>query len=64
LFGPTVFKPEWNTQLYGFSAVPAFGEFTFDTAGADPTVIFRLIDENSHMLYKKEFSKDELTPGK
>jgi alkaline phosphatase D len=64
LFGPPETKPEWQTQLYGFSNVYAFGEFTFDESLPNPMVTFRLIDENSTILKEIILKRSDLTPKK
>lgn len=63
LFGPPVSMPEWTTQFYGTSAVAAFGEFTFNTSVSDPTVTFRLVDENQDVLHEMTLTRSQLTPA-
>ena len=41
----------WKTQLYGISDKFAFGEFTFDQSQPDPTVTYRLIDDDGKSIY-------------
>ncbi len=60
--GPPVTDPSWETQLYGFESVYAFGEFTIDATPEDPTVTFRLIREDGAELYTKTLTRGELTP--
>jgi alkaline phosphatase D len=57
-------RADWDTQLYGISGEYAFGEFPFDTTIPDPEVTFRLIHENSTILYEITLSKSQLTPQK
>lgn len=61
--GPPAQKQEWDTQLFGFSDQFAFGEFTFDTRADDPTVTFRLIDEDEKELYSLKLTRSQLTPS-
>lgn len=60
--GPPVSDPGWPTQLYGVADVYVFGEFTFDTTVADPSVTFRLINEDGQVLYERALSRGQLTP--
>jgi alkaline phosphatase D len=62
--GPEVTKPEWDTQLFGFTNRFAFGEFTIDAEAADPEVTFRLIEDNGAVLYELKLKRSELTPPK
>lgn len=55
---------KWDAELYGVVGVFAFGEFTFNTSGSEPTVTFRLIQEDGEIIYEKELSSGELTPDK
>ncbi|MGK7393835.1 MAG: alkaline phosphatase D family protein [Candidatus Cyclobacteriaceae bacterium M3_2C_046] len=65
LAGPPATRPEWQeNQLYGISGGYAFGEFTFDTKPKDPTVTFRLIDENGGFIKEMTLKRSELTPGR
>lgn len=64
LFGPPVTKPEWTTQLYGVSAVAAFGEFTFTADTEDPLVTFRLVNDENVILYELTLYRSELSPRK
>lgn len=45
--GPDAMAEDASHQLFGYhgSDIIAFGEFTFNTTGENPVVIFRLIDE-------------------
>jgi len=61
--GPEAWAKDKSNQLFGISKVYAFGEFTFDTTAPDPTVEFRLIDENSKVLFKHALTRSQLTPG-
>lgn len=61
--GPPATKPEWSTQLYGIDGKFAFGEFTFDTSLADPTVTFKLIEEDGEVIYDQTLKRSELLPG-
>ncbi|MHC4249732.1 MAG: alkaline phosphatase D family protein, partial [Planctomycetota bacterium] len=61
--GPPPTSSKWDTQLYGFSNKFAFGEFTFDTSRADPTVTFRLIQDSGDTLYETTLGRSQLTPA-
>jgi alkaline phosphatase D len=61
--GPPPTNSKWHTQLYGFSNKFAFGEFTFDTSRADPTVTFRLIQDSGDTLYEATLRRSQLTPA-
>lgn len=54
--------PDWNTQLFGFSGVYAFGEFSFNTESPDPEVTFSLIRDDGDVLYEMTLRRSELTP--
>ncbi|MHC4506440.1 MAG: hypothetical protein ACYTFI_24355, partial [Planctomycetota bacterium] len=60
---PPPTNSKWHTQLYGFSNKFAFGEFTFDTSRADPTVTFRLIQDSGDTLYEATLRRSQLTPA-
>jgi alkaline phosphatase D len=61
--GPETWAKDRSHQLFGFSDLYAFGEFTFDTTPADPTVQFRLIDEDGKVLFATTLTRSRLTPG-
>jgi len=62
--GPDAMAKDPTHQLFGYygTDVIAFGEFTFDTKGIEPLVIFRLIDEFGNILEKHALSYSQLTP--
>ena len=61
--GPPISDPAWkNVQLFGVEKVAAFGEFAFDAARDDPTVTFRLIDEDGATRYEVTITRSQLTP--
>ncbi|MBD3378032.1 hypothetical protein GF406_23585 [candidate division KSB1 bacterium] len=60
--GPSVTRPEWTTQLYGFENTYAFGEFTIDATLQDPRVTMRLIRDDGQVIYEKTLHCSELTP--
>ncbi len=62
--GPDATRPSWDTQLYGFSGVYAFGEFTFNTTVPDPEATFRLIQDNGTVLHEITLTRSQLTPTK
>jgi len=41
----------------------AFGEFSFDTAVADPTVTMRVVSDEGKELYQVSLSLSQLTPS-
>jgi alkaline phosphatase D len=62
--GPAVTRPEWkDVQLFGYSAIYAFGEFTIDATIPDPEVTFRLIREDGNILEELTLKRSQLTPG-
>ncbi|WP_236975541.1 alkaline phosphatase D family protein [Membranihabitans maritimus] len=60
--GPPARKDSWDTQLYGYDAVFAFGELTFNPDPSIPSVTYRLIKDNGTILYEKEILREELIP--
>lgn len=61
--GPPIRDPAWkDVQLFGVERVSAFGEFAFNGTIADPTLIFRLIDEDGTTRYAITLRRSELTP--
>jgi alkaline phosphatase D len=62
--GPVAMAKDTSSQLFGYSGpeVIAFGEFTFDTTGDKPLVIFRLIDEHGNILEEHDLPYHKLTP--
>ena len=60
--GPPVTQPDWTTQLYGFSGIYAFSEFEFELGSTEPTVTFRLFQEDGKIIYEKTLSRSQLTP--
>jgi alkaline phosphatase D len=61
--GPPVTNPEWkDVQLFGYSAIYAFGEFTIDATLPDPVAIFRLIHESGQVLEEIALKRSRLTP--
>lgn len=63
--GPEAMAKDSKNQLFGYlgSEIIAFGEFTFDTQGSNPFVIFRLIDQFGKVLEEHTLSYSQLTPG-
>jgi alkaline phosphatase D len=62
--GPAVTDPSWSdVQLFGYSALYAFGELTIDATLPDPEVTFRLIREDGEILQELTFKRSQLTPG-
>lgn len=62
--GPSAMAKDATNQLFGYdgNGFIAFGEFTFDTKGDKPSVIFRLIDELGNTLEEYALSYNQLTP--
>lgn len=60
--GPPATQSNWDTQLFGFDGVYAFGEFTVDPAPSDPEITFRLVQQDGETLYSKTLTRSELTP--
>jgi alkaline phosphatase D len=53
--------PEANgALLYRYGQGYAFGEFEFNTATSDPTVTFRLIQDDGRVLYELTLSRNQL----
>ena len=61
--GPPVSKPEWTTQMYGIANLFAFSEFTFSGTAKNPLVTFQLIADDGAILFKRQFTQQELTPA-
>jgi alkaline phosphatase D len=63
--GPEAIAKDSANQLFGYSGtdVIAFGEFTFDTTGDKPLVVFRLIDEFGKIIEEHSLSYSRLTPS-
>jgi alkaline phosphatase D len=51
-----------GTLLYRYGDGYAFGEFEFDTASDDPTVAFRLIQDDGAHIHEMTLSRSQLTP--
>ena len=49
-------------QPFGIVNTFAFGEFTFDTTTADPSVTFRAVGTDGNALYSSSLTRSELTP--
>lgn len=62
--GPVAMAEDTSSQLFGYlgTGTIAFGEFTFDTTGENPLVVFRLIDENGKVLEEHTLPYSKLTP--
>jgi len=60
--GPETWANDRSNQLFGVSDVYAFGEFTFDTTAADPTVTAQIIDEDGKVLFETKLTRSRLTP--
>jgi len=69
--GPAGLVKNCPEQLFGYGGrdsngenFVAFGEFTFDTSGDEPTVTFRLITQHGEIREELALPLAELTPGK
>ena len=64
--GPDALAEDTTNQLFGYhgSDATAFGEFTFDTMGNEPLVVFRLIDQFGNILVEYKIPYSKLTPRK
>lgn len=60
--GPAAMAEDASTQLFGRTAINAFGELEFDTDLADPQVTFRLVDETGQVLEQVSLLQSTLTP--
>lgn len=62
--GPPAFSKDKSTQIFGYVGLGlrAFAEFTFDTTGKQPKVVFRLIDETGKILEEHALPYRVLTP--
>jgi len=61
--GPPAIGNKPELQPFGLINQAAFGEFTFDTAVADPTVTMRIVDPDGKILYETLLTRSQLTPG-
>ena len=60
--GPAAKGNQPALQPFGNVNTFAFGEFTFDTAGADPSVTFRVVGTAGSALYSATLTRSQLTP--
>ncbi len=62
--GPDAMAKVPSNQIFGYhgTEIIAFGEFTFDTRGGEPFVIFRLINEKGTILEEHTLMYSQLTP--
>lgn len=61
--GPAKTSKGWTTQLFGMAGEYAFGEFTFDASGDDPSVTYSLIRDTGDILYELTLKRSQLTPA-
>lgn len=60
---PAGTAPEADGNLfYRYGEGYAFGEFTFDTTTNDPTVTFRLIQDDGKIVHEQTLAQSQLTP--
>lgn len=60
--GPPAMGNQPALQPFGLIEQPAFGEFTFDTTAADPTVTMRAVDRDGKILYQTVLTRSQMTP--
>jgi alkaline phosphatase D len=62
--GPPALVENCPEQLFGYHGLDfiAFGEFTFDTAGREPRLTFRLIHESGGIIEERKFAYRDLVP--
>ena len=62
--GPDALAKDPVNQIFGYHGtdIKAFGEFTLDTKGINPFVIFRLIGESGNILEEHTISYSQLSP--
>lgn len=60
--GPTAKGNKPALQPFGVVKTFVFGEFTFDTAAAEPTVTFRAVGADGNALYTSTLTRSQLTP--
>jgi alkaline phosphatase D len=62
--GPAAGAPEADGDLlYRYGDGYAFGEFEFDTTPTDPTVTFRLIDDEGRIVHRLRMTRSRLLRG-
>jgi alkaline phosphatase D len=61
--GPPAMGNQPALQPFGLINQPAFGEFTFDTTAADPTVTMRVVDQDGKIRYQLSLTRSQLTPN-
>lgn len=62
--GPEAIAKDSSHQLFGYLGKDfiAYGEFTFDSTGEEPRVVFRLIGEKGDILEEHKLKYSQLTP--
>lgn len=61
--GPPAKKESWDTQLYGYDAVFAFGELTIHPEGNNPYIVYRLIRKDGEILFEEKIFRSQLIPA-
>lgn len=60
--GPASMGAHPEQQPFGLVLQPAFGELSFDTTVADPTVTMRVVSDEGKELYQLHQSRSQMTP--
>jgi alkaline phosphatase D len=60
--GPGAMGNQPSLQPFGVVKTFAFGEFTFETAAADPTVTFRAVGADGNTIHTSTLTRSQLTP--
>jgi hypothetical protein len=61
--GPGAMGSQPEQQPFGLIELAAFGEFSFDTTVADPTVTMRVVNDDGKELYRLSLARSQLMPS-